>query len=45
MFLNSEYSVELFISEFMSARKLSHSRKAKEERLQIQLNALERAGF
>ncbi|XP_026462225.1 vacuolar protein sorting-associated protein 37A [Ctenocephalides felis] len=45
MFLNGEYSVELFISEFMSARKLSHSRKAKEERLQIQLNALERAGF
>ncbi|XP_022701832.1 vacuolar protein sorting-associated protein 37A-like [Varroa jacobsoni] len=44
-FLNKELSVDEFLKRFMKTRTLSHERSAKAERLQLQLEALHRAGF
>lgn len=40
-----ELSVDEFLKRFMKTRTLSHERSAKAERLQLQLEALHRAGF
>lgn len=43
-FLGGKIDVQTFLDRYMSAKKLTALRKAKEERLAHQLNALERAG-
>lgn len=42
-FLKGTIDVQTFLLSYMEAKKLSATRKAKEERLSVQLNALERA--
>lgn len=42
-FLNGRIDVQTFLDEYTKTKKLSALRKAKEERLSHQLNALERA--
>lgn len=42
-FLNGRIDVQAFLDEYTKTKKLSALRKAKEERLSHQLNALERA--
>ena len=44
-FLNGTIDVQIFVDRYMKAKILSTLRKAKEERLTHQLNALERATF
>lgn len=44
-FLNGKIDVQTFLQNYTHSKKLSSERKAKEERLGQQLQALERAGF
>lgn len=44
-FLGKEIDIQMFLNQYMEAKKLSAMRKAKEEQLNKQLNALERATF
>lgn len=44
-FLNGRMEVQAFLTEYMEAKKLSALRKAKEDRLALQLRQLERATY
>lgn len=44
-FLGKEIDIQTFLNQYMEAKKLSAMRKAKEEQLNKQLTALERAAF
>lgn len=44
-FLNGHLDVDNFVSSYIKSRIVSHTRKAKEEKLTHQLSELERAGF
>uniref|UniRef100_A0A131YAR3 Putative vacuolar protein sorting 37 log a n=2 Tax=Ixodes ricinus TaxID=34613 RepID=A0A131YAR3_IXORI len=44
-FLDGKLSTDAFLSQFMPKRMLSHTRRAKEEKLHYQLQELHRTGF
>jgi len=44
LFLSGKIDVQTFLNSYTDSKKISAMRKAKEERLSHQLNALERAG-